>query len=892
MLDSVLKLLATPMGPMAMQLRLDGYQTLNGAFKTYSDLPDEAAVKSSLPHLIEYIQRDVTTIPRDASGMNLITQALKLSITFMHTSALASLLDHDFQTALFDNALDILAQPVAVKAIANHFLYVLASQDFGPRVLLPSKVEALLDRLDTLHERVSGNSATASRLAIYSRLVQQCPTVMASKVKTWLKHILHGVLSSHKDVRARAIDCGMVAGVALAAQPPVTKTLADIFAATSADGGVYGEYFTSRLSDMLNDKAQRPTVARIWAMVIVLMRSHKRSITDWSVFRSFLLIIQRCMNSQNVETNHEAMRAWNRLICVAALDRASVHPRDRLTNLLKAPYLTKLGRPASTAQDREMQRTYLHSYCNLLFYALQPSQSHERLDAMWGLYIKPFIPVLLEAGGKDAKFAVKILKTLLHGDNATWDEEKASGDNLVTPSDLPRLDPAWIRSRLTNILELIGPFFDACLWLQSDSYNVAATPWNELNHALADAARHEVRTSLELKQSIAHLVNFFTRLWTQASYHGNGNQDNDVWIQHYCALLDTSVKALGPLKFSEPSMTEESSSIVAPSITPSHRISKHHARAKAPLVYLVQLFFRRPPAVQSGLVYQSSAIDLILSVSQALPSHEARFALIRACVPKSMDTDSTADHGIINCIIECAARTALDDDTGLQQRLDVHQALRQFMMTFEDLLDTAASINIPTPGPLSSVTEGCLETLILRLEAAAGMPAINDELLLPVVHCLAHCHARLPPATVLSYVKFVLTHFHWQISPIVGESTIALASLYELITINCGHMQDPDICADNLDFVDTLKRWLFTSNMCLETGAIREIQDGLASLIRGDDDDRERDLGAPWSDAVRRPAVCKFNCADNARSLRYGILFSISFLILDPMTCSSRNTRI
>ena len=634
MLDSVLKFLDAP----ATAMRLDGYSTLNGALKAYDDLPDVDAMRSKLPLLAKYVSRDILESSRKTDPMtsSLTTQALKLTTAILMLPALADALDEQFQTLLVDRAIEVLEQDPVPKAIANHHMFLLATQRFPSRVVTSTKVDRIVSSLTTVHERVSGNSVIASRLVIFQRLMDQAPTTMLSSMRDWMPHVFHGVLSSIKDVRVRAIETGMQAAMMYGTSYSSTKVIIDLFHTATAEGSTYGAYFTARLFDMSKPKEGgentdlEEAVPQIWSMVVLFFRSKKVKLSQWRLFcEEWFLLIQNCLNSKNLTVKFRATCAWNRLVYVAMPDREMLEKMEGWDHTLRVPFLhilhTNKGRDK---KSKEVRHIALSGYCNLLHYSLRPSQPWQDLDYFWDVYVKEVLLKLLLSGGRDASLACRVLKALFDGRSTVWDEEVVNKAPIL-PEGLPRLDPKWVRSRAYKVLDLLGPFLELSLAQSGDGRGIDATPWREFLTAVSSAGSHEVLRSQELKEFLAQLMNFFGRLWAKAPK--TDNHLDTPWILRFTSLVQSSNEVIGPLPFSEETLVRNESKSLEAAPTPSNRTSKHHARLQSPAVFLFDLFAQPPLAVSTDAAYSNAARELLHQICQGRNSRKERLELIRKC---------------------------------------------------------------------------------------------------------------------------------------------------------------------------------------------------------------------------------------------------------------------
>ncbi|GAM88400.1 hypothetical protein ANO11243_064330 [Dothideomycetidae sp. 11243] len=629
MLESIIQSLASS-DPL---IRLDGYRTLNGALKAYSNFPHEEALRDRMPQLQAFILRDVKLSPGDGRNSNLITQALKLCISLFPITGLAPSISNEFRAALLDAALNLLGNEVLNKAVANHFVYLLASPDFRPRTLTAAKADLLLTRLDGITNRVSGNSVNAGRLTIYLRLIEQVPTVMLTKIRTWIEHIFHGCLSSHEDVCRRAVECGLRAGLEFGTHYNAQKAVVDIFATETTDGRTYGNYFVNKLSDMVVDASRGPLVPRIWSVIILFFRNYKRPISSWQTLKPLLRVLQKCLNSSDVQIRYQATIAWNRLVYVAGLDTVNLAPMDMLVAMLNVPFSTAFGQQINHAKNAiELRKTAHLGFANLLYYALQPSQNFDRLDIFWNKYAASLLPRMLKTGDLDGNFANRALKALFYDGAKAWNSEKANVPPEIKVEELPRLDPNWLRTRLPNLLSTFESYFGASLCITSAGPDVYETPWRQLVFAIADAGAQEVRTSIETREALAHLMNFLRRIWTTAVKWVK-DMPSKTFIGHFGKMLNLCIEAFGTVVFLEDNIAVDQMDLVQPAPTPSNRLSKHGGRLQSPFHFLMKMLCAPHDTLTDQEVLVEVVESLLELVLQGQTSLTARLSLLRHCLP-------------------------------------------------------------------------------------------------------------------------------------------------------------------------------------------------------------------------------------------------------------------
>lgn len=669
MLESVLQSLSSS----DLLTRLDGYQILNSALKAHSNFPSKDALRERIPALQTYILRDVKPPADDTRNTNLSTQALKLVMALLQVERLSTSVTDDFRSSIFDLALDAMAKQVANKAITNHFLYILASPEFRSRSLTPAKADLLLSKLDGITDRISGNSVVAARLIIYLRLIDQIPTVMLPKVRTWVEHIFHGCVSSNEDICRRAIECGTRAGLDFGNHYSAQKAVVDIFATQSPDGTSYGQFFVTKMSEMTSHQTRSSLVPRIWSLIILFFRSTKRPLTAWQMHRPLLEVIQKCLNASDIHTRYQAIIAWNRLVYVVGLDKVTLSPVDHVVRMLKVPFVSAFdctrqngnrnsfesARQNGVRNISEGRKTSYIGYTNLLYYAFQPTQTWDRLDFFWNAYAEQILSHMLRNGSKDGNFANRALKALFMDGGKAWNPERANVAPEIKVEELPRIDPNWLRTRLSKILGAFESYFGASLCVANAGSDVYETPWRHLMLSIAEAGSQEVRASLETREALAHLMNFFRKVWKSASRWAK-DTPSKTFIHHFGDMVNVTIQAFGAVVFLDDNLAIDQAETVQPAPTPSNRSSKHHAQLQSPFNFLLQVIC----AQHDTLIDEEAIGHVIESLLETMLQHQttaaAKLSTLRQCLSTlKSDSEESRKSQFVSNVSETILHSAI-----------------------------------------------------------------------------------------------------------------------------------------------------------------------------------------------------------------------------------------
>ncbi|KAK4549441.1 hypothetical protein LTR36_006438 [Oleoguttula mirabilis] len=649
MLQSVLQQLAG----QCLKSRLDAYLALNGALREYEGVPDPPAMAAKMSLLMQFITRDVAW--KTASGaldVNLVTQALKLTAAILYNTKLSAALDDDFREFLIDRSIAMMEHTDIAKAIIKNHMFLLAQQRFHPRIMTAGRAERMINTLQSIEDKCSGNGAAATRLVIYQKLLEQRPAVMLSRMRDWLEPVLHGMLSSIKEVRIRAIETCTQAGLALGTHPLATKALLDIFNHEVEEAQSYCDYLGLRLMQMIAEKEVGAYVPQIWSAVILFFRNKRYSLEKWTKFKTWLMIIQKCLNSSDLTIRYQGHLAWNKLVFTVTPDSSLGR---NMFQMLKVPPKMGMDKRGSDAHSKQVRQYALDSYYILLHYGLRPGLSHEELDSAWDVYVEPILAGMIKANGKPRYLACGVVHGLCTSSTGLWNISAANEATAIKPEELPKLEPRWVRSRLARILKLIEPILLSAMWMASENTAAVDATWHALMQSVAEAGGQEVKTSNELKEAIALLVNLFGRLWAEYNQPPAG-AIHGLFTQRYNALLSTAVQCIGPGPFAEDILTKTKGDAIQAALTPSHRSSKHHSVPRSPLVLLFGLFYETPADDGGHDAMMEIPTALLRLLVSARPSLATRMELLqRSAQTWTSSYAGQAENAIAASLWACVA---------------------------------------------------------------------------------------------------------------------------------------------------------------------------------------------------------------------------------------------
>ncbi|KAI0201534.1 Rap1-interacting factor 1 N terminal-domain-containing protein [Astrocystis sublimbata] len=601
MLESSIKHLASN----DRDCNVDAYTMLVRALKTSTNLPDRIALQSKMSLFLQFIQRDIT--PKGENGAldaSLVKHALGLLSTFLHFPAIATAVTSEFAVFIVDHCIRSFEDPTTPKDVARHLMQVVHSQDFPPKVMTADRVGRLVASLHNIENHIKGKSIIMSRILIYRRLVKQSTTHMVSH-SDWLLDLFTDMLSSLKEIRAAAITLGLEVSFTAAKEKQLPKRVMVILE-TSADKTQYADYYIERLTAMSKERSEMASVPQIWSVVVLLLRC---PIDRWSRFDPWMRIIQKCFNSSDMQTKIEANYAWDRLVYALHLHESSF---SKTFSTLCSPFDQQWKRKGKQPDD--LRKVVIGGLCNLLYYAFKPNSSSNHIDHYWDACVRTLIQsmALSEINTKSAEEqpgpspdnlsqAANILAGLFDSySGRIWKEDRIAESTLAAPSDLPALDPKWIRRNTMRVFSVVDPIIDKAFLNLAYPTSSASKLWKVLVGAVAAAASREIKVSAETAAFIGNALGLLSRIWIAGPRNRTSPDSEPLFLKATENYVTTMVLGIGQLPFTEKLLIMDQDKSLIPVATPSHRSGKGRGATRSPLNHMFSILSLLPQGIADG----------------------------------------------------------------------------------------------------------------------------------------------------------------------------------------------------------------------------------------------------------------------------------------------------
>ncbi|KAH6693345.1 Rap1-interacting factor 1 N terminal-domain-containing protein [Leptodontidium sp. MPI-SDFR-AT-0119] len=648
MLDSIVQQLAGK----DRSSKMDAYLMFSGLLKASDNVPDLKVLKSKMGLLCQFIAQDMSEkLENGKADTGLVVNALVLLSSFLQKPTITEMFPTDFPVQVVEHAIKSFEDASASKEIIKHLMFIMAQQNFSAKVMSQERVGRLVHALHGIEDHIKGKSIARSRINILRTLLRSSKGHMMANT-IWFADMFNDMLSSLNEIRTAAIEFGFEAAVTLGAEVNATRTVQNLFKLVTNERSFAG-FYADRLKAMVKNKKESDSTAvpRIWSVIILFFRSNPQALVQWKFLNQFLEVIQLCFNSSDSSTKMEANVAWNRLIFTMQLNENTAPKfRDVVSKVL----FTQLkSRKSSTGR-----KACLSSINVLLYYSLRPQSTSAQLEIYWDEYVIPIIQsCLASAKGRDdpklarqdAVEACNILQSLFDSKTpGKWYESRAI-DSLqhtpMVPTELPALDPKWLRKNHIRMFKVLNPLMEALFWDLGDDSEISRL-WRTYISSIGSPAVGEIIVNAGTMSSIASMFSMLHRIWLTGGERLASLTPSNAMstVQRTTAFTrsfeNIVLTAASPDGLQLPPFTEKLLGIAQNNFiavaTPSQVPQKVRLETKSPLYHLILLLTTPSPGFEYdqqffGMVNRvltpfitarnsKAQLDLVYSLVHLLPS--------------------------------------------------------------------------------------------------------------------------------------------------------------------------------------------------------------------------------------------------------------------------------
>ncbi|KAK3341277.1 Rap1-interacting factor 1 N terminal-domain-containing protein [Lasiosphaeria hispida] len=556
--------------------KTDAYTMLTRACRASNNLPDRVALHEKMGLFTQFIQRDIMSRSQDGvADTSLVNHALSLLITFLGMSSIASTISNEFGVFIIDHCIRSFEDPTLTKEVARHLMHVISLQNFSAKVMTSDRVGRLVSSLHNLSDHIKGKTIVNARVHIYKKLVKQSRQLMVIH-SDWLFDMFTDMTSNLRETRTAAISLGLEAAFSIGHEKQLSRKVNEMFNNVTEEGR-YIQYFEKRLKALSKDKNDPEVVPRIWSVAVLLLRNPKVDASD-----PLLYIIQSCFNNPETATKIAANHAWSRFVFLIHLNEQLF---SRKLSTLLTPLISQLKRKSSgrqtERQTEDLRKAVLDGINNLLYYTFKPNLNPALLDAYWEGSVKPIVATLVEL---PAQGNVRQASLILGGlfDCMTprrWRDDHVVESPMVSPEELPPIDPKWIRRNASMVLTTVQLVLNKDFLALADESSATYKLWQVLVVNVASAASKEIKVSKDTVVFVTEAFNVLQKIWKRGVPTNVEGQSTSVqFLLAVRTFLEAMINCLGLLPFTE-------------------KPGKNQVLAKAPLYILFSMLSALPPGI-------------------------------------------------------------------------------------------------------------------------------------------------------------------------------------------------------------------------------------------------------------------------------------------------------
>ncbi|KAG0133462.1 hypothetical protein HOY82DRAFT_669073 [Tuber indicum] len=628
MLDSIIQALEST----ERSKKIDAYVTFSNGMKAYDNILNLALIEEKLLSLCVFIKRDFDA-KLDESGKSdsqLIQQAIKVLTILAWTLRLAESMDDGMASWFLQTAIDRVQDGHTPKLIVNHLLHFLAQQRFPQRIMTSERANQIITALDSLDQRVTGKSITKERIDIYFRLLSQARQAMLTRVNDWMDNLFGGLLSSVKEVRNRALACVAEIPRALGSEKSTARCLSNIFSRDTANGKRMFELIKERLELFIKD-GEGVFVARMWGVVLLLIRV--TAAEQWEFFTHWLRVIEGCFNVSDKDVKVEAQIAWQKLIYAMNIGPTTAR---KLLELLCKPLGQYLDPKNALSNTKRPRMAAMVNISVLLYYGFRPNAPHKQLSEIWDVVVVGVLERLALSSKDEVEGGCKILSAVFEGSiQKPWSEDRVLKPPTMSPNELPRLDPKWVRTNSAMVLRTVETALRRTPWKTSETEDGPKLLWVRFVKAVSDAGSKEIKISGDLMDAVAQLLALFRRMWKVGPAAFNETQvgSSESFIKKFVFLINTAISALGTLPFTEKLLALDEENNFAPAATPLHKYSSGNSSMiiYSPVLHMISMFLLPTEGIVLDEEYHDCVKAILWRCCSSQDSRRKKLALIASC---------------------------------------------------------------------------------------------------------------------------------------------------------------------------------------------------------------------------------------------------------------------
>ncbi|KAG5513486.1 hypothetical protein PMAC_000918 [Pneumocystis sp. 'macacae'] len=599
--------------------KIETYIRLSVFLRSYETISDKLPLFQYIPELVRCIKRDaVQNQSRDIGDYQMASSAFKVLGYLLSQQEISDVFNLTDAKFFIEYSVSVLESPSLTKTSATMHLWFLSIQKLPSAIITPD----IADRIISACLKITLSSITISqeRLSVLIRIMNQCPQIFIRRASEWVPILHISLIDTSRPIRENALQCAFEIEKVMHDESKIGLAIIDNMK-EKFKGKLMIDIFSTRFEEILKEDGNGVFVAQSWSVLVTIMGT--LILSRWNKLNVWLKIIQLCFNHNDISTKIAAQMAWVRLIYVFTLSsKTQSIPLKRLS-LLSQPMQLVLGSKSTVSSP--VKKTAIKTICALFYSILRPGISMKDITTIWENVIFPLFKKMIESSQHDALSGCKIIASLFDVEKIKpWKDDRLMDNSYVEPSEIPRIEPKWIR----NNISITRSAIEAILVSTAVSKDSKLLVWRNFNKSINFVSNKEIKITFEAMDAVSKLKSIENEL--------------DEHVNLFAQLVFISFEIIGYMYFMNKSCIIENEDLISTQVTGSKN-SSCQLNLYTPMAFLFRLFLNPFPRALVNKTYIKAIFDVISNIGLLQSKDSEKIDLLVECLSAF---DCTKDHNL------------------------------------------------------------------------------------------------------------------------------------------------------------------------------------------------------------------------------------------------------
>ncbi|EMR08619.1 hypothetical protein PNEG_03095 [Pneumocystis murina B123] len=573
--------------------------------RSYETIPDKTLLFQYFPELIRSIKRDSVLIKSsDIGGYQMASNAFKVLGYLLSQQEISNIFNCNDAKFFIEHSISVLEDLSLTKTSAALHLWLLSVQKLSSNVI----TQEIADKIIHVSLKISLPSITITqeRLNVLIRIMNQRPQVFINSASEWIPFLHNCLIDTNRVIREKALQCSFDIEKAMRGESKISLAIINNMK-KKFQGKMIIDIFCTRFQEIIKEDGDGIFVAHSWSVLVAIIGTSMLS--KWNKLNVWLKMIQLCFNHIDVSTKIAAQVAWVRFIHAFTFSpKVQSIPLKKLL-LLSQPMQLVLSSKSSTSLL--LKKSAIKTVYALLYSTLRPGILMKDITVIWENLILPLYNKMASLNEYGVLSGSKIIASLLDIEKAKpWRDDRLIDNSPVELSEIPRIDPKWVR----NNSSIIAPIIETILMSTIVPKEIKLIVWTNFNKSINFATNKEIKISFETMDAVTRICRLLKLFWF--SYSGKKllakktEQDSDAHVDLFVELVSISFKTIDYLYFINKLCIIKNDDLI-PVQTTDFEDSSTRQDLCTPMVFLFRLFLTPFSCALINKAYIKAISDVI-----------------------------------------------------------------------------------------------------------------------------------------------------------------------------------------------------------------------------------------------------------------------------------------